>query len=437
MITHKITTLVKSKGYSYLALFSLYSYTLTVIPFESLSKIFHIFLVLISLPILISERKSIFKDPMVILLGAALIVQVLSWVNSALYYPEFSNEIPKLDRLGRLFLFIFIAYWLKGSIKYTYITLSCFIISIVFGFIFHSDSFINELLMSFQGVRVDFSIKNAQFTSMFSGVGLIVSVFLVHHSIKSNLKKELKTLSIILFSCFCLFFLTTTLITQSRQVWLALAILIFLAPVLIKKITHGLQTKNITVFYILVAILSAAIINIDLVRNRIVSESETVNTIVQNGLDDIPMTSIGIRINSWIEASKWVAYNPIVGAGSEAIPQVMIRSEKFQTETLPIPLPHHLHNYHIETLVAYGLLGVLTLYAIYGWLIMSLLRIKNDVPEALQFILLAASFCCFWLIINLFESFNSRTYGVFTHNIILGCCYTFYLTHALQSKIKE
>ncbi len=430
------TNTIQSRWYSQLVLFCLYAFTLSVVPYEPISKVFYSLFILLSFPILFTERKSLYKDPMMILFGVSLTLQVLSWFNATIQYPEFANEIPKLDRLAKLFVFIFIAYWLKGNIKQVYLLLACFIAGIVFGFIINSNDFIGEISNSFKGTRIDFATKNAQFTSMFSGIGLIVTSYLIYHLNKFSSQIQAKRLHTLLLSVSCLFFLFVTIVTQSRQIWLALAALIVLLPSIAIKTLNVGSKRNTVIFYIVLSITAVALFNIDLIQSRISEESNTINAIVSSNFSHIPMTSIGIRINSWIEASKWIEQHPLLGSGSSAIAQVMIQAESFKTK-LPIPLPNHLHNYHMEILVAYGLLGLLAIYAVYGWLVVSFSRIKTLSLEQKAFSFLAVSFCIYWFVVNCFESFNARTYGVFTHNIMLGCCYTFYLTHSLQSKRKE
>ncbi len=430
------TNTIQSKWYSKLVLFCLYAFTLLVVPYEPVSKIFYSLFVLLSFPILFTERKSLYKDPMMVLFGISLILQVLSWFNATIQYPEFANEIPKLDRLAKLFVFIFIAYWLKGNIKQVYLLLACFIAGIVLGFIINSNDFIGEVSNSFKGTRIDFATKNAQFTSMFSGIGLVVTSYLIYHLSKFSPPVRAKRLCSLILTIACLFFLFVTVVTQSRQIWLALTAVIVLLPIItIKTLSIG-SKKNIFIYYAALLIISISLFNIEIIQSRINEESNTVNAVISGNFDHIPMTSIGIRINSWIEALSWIKQHPLLGAGPSAIAQVMIQAEKFKIP-LSFPLPNHLHNYHMEILVSYGLLGLLVIYAVYGWLIMSFSKIKTLPPEQRAFAFLAASFCIYWFIANCFESFNARTYGVFTHNIMLGCCYTFYLTHSLQSKRKE
>ncbi|PJC85229.1 hypothetical protein CSW98_15435 [Vibrio sp. HA2012] len=429
----KLYDIFYSKKYYTLVMFSLCTYALTLISFEKISHISHIMFLLLSIPILFIEKKKIFKDPMVILLGIVLVVQLISWLNATFHYPEFAESSPKLDRLAKLFLFIFIAYWLKAKTKNIYLLLGCFLSGVILG-VLTSPDFVNELSRGLQGYRVDFSVKNAQFTAMFSAVGIIICAFFAYQVISS--KSDKKTLLISGLCLTALFLIVITAAAQARQTWVALIVSLLSLPFFTKIAFGRIDTKKVIIFYIVLGIVMFSGFSSDIVKKRFIAASSVAEQILKGEVDNLPMTSAGIRVNSWLEASGWIKENPIVGASPEAISQVLLRSEKFQSSPNTKGF-RHLHNYHIETLVAYGLLGLLSIYAMYGWLIKSLIQIKQQLPESRPFLLLATVFCCFWFIINCFETFNARAYGVFTHNIILGCCYTFYLTHSLQSKKKE
>ncbi len=53
--------------------------------------------------------------------------------------PEFASAMPKLDRLGKLFVFFFIAYWLKGSLKNITFLWFFFIVGFLFAIIMNAD----------------------------------------------------------------------------------------------------------------------------------------------------------------------------------------------------------------------------------------------------------------------------------------------------------
>ncbi|WP_286295382.1 O-antigen ligase family protein [Vibrio apostichopi] len=424
-----------SKNFEKICLFFVYLYSLTVVPFEHVGEISRNILIVLSIPIIFIYRKEFSKDPMVILLVLAISVQIFSWINSIIYFPEFANQAPKIDRLAKLFTFIFLAYWLKGKKSRIYILWSFFIIGFIVGCVVHSD-FTNEITKALSGHRVDFSIKNSQFTSMFASICFLILVFILNQIRieKSNINVIIQFLLVstilgaIVFSAFVI------ITSQSRQAWVALMISILMLPIfhtIIYKATKATKAKGVILVYLVLAISLISLWQLDFIKNRVLKEHKTWNSIISGDVNHIPMSSIGIRLNSWLEASQWIKERPILGTGPETIGLVIQQSEKFQGRLKGFG---HLHNYHIEVLVSYGILGLLIIYAMYYWLAKSLLIRQQSDSNIKPFTLFSLVFIAFWSCINFFETFNGRTYGVFTHNIIFAGLYTFYLTSSLKNK---
>ncbi|WP_086774368.1 O-antigen ligase family protein [Vibrio coralliirubri] len=415
-----------SKNFEKTCLFFVYLYSLTVVPFEHIGEVSRNILIILSLPIIFIHHKRLLKDPMVILLGLAIAAQTLSWVNSIIYLPDFANQAPKIDRLAKLFTFIFIAYWLKGKEKRTYILWSLFTVGFIIGCIVHSD-FTNEITKALSGRRVDFSIKNAQFTSMFASTCLLILVFLLSRTkkLKTNITRVLSISTILLAIAFSIFVIIAS---QSRQAWLTLMICMLTLPLLHIIVYKSTNKKAVISIYLVLVMGIIALSQIDFIKKRALKEQNTWYSIFSGNVDHIPMSSIGIRMNSWLEASQWIKERPILGNGPEAIGLVIQQSEKFQGRLKGFG---HLHNYHIEVLVSYGLLGLLIIYAMYYWLAKSLLIRQQFDSNIRSFSLFSLVFITFWGCINFFETFNGRTYGVFTHNIIFAGLYTFHLTASI------
>ena len=431
-----LTAITKNNKYNYLVLIFIYLFSITAIPFENISNIFRALFILCSLPILITERKLIFKDPMLKLLGLALLIQIASWLNACIYLPDIANSGPKIDRLAKLFSFIFIAYWLKANIGRVYVLWGTLAIGFIIGCFVHVD-FTNEVVRALNGTRVDFSIKNAQFTAMFAGVSLLISGFLIYQ-LFSN-KKSFKNITIINKAIFSglvitalIFFAFISVVTQSRQVWLALVLTAILSPMFYAVVYPNSNKKRIFMSYLIISIAFFTLSQSDIIQKRVLRETGTLQKIISGDLDHIPMTSIGIRVNSWIAAADWIKERPIIGSDVEAIGEVIQQSPKFSPWLKK--QYQHLHNYHIETLVAYGFVGLLIIYALYYWLIRSLFIMKKQQPELTAITLFSLIFVAFWAIINSFETFNGRSFGVYTHNIMLAGFYTFYLTASLTEQ---
>lgn len=433
----KIKSIVDSKWYSSIMLLCIYGYTFFSIGIHNIGNIFLGFIILGSIPVLILNKKKLLQDPIVILFLFVILIQIVSWVNSTLFFTEYANNIPKVDRLGKLFVFFFIAFWLQGNIKNILNLWIIFIFGYLLAICIHAD-YNNVLIAISNDIRVDFSIKNSQFDSMLAGVSFLMLLFFPMLVIK-NYNKLFKNLLYkyslyILISFMMILFLEIILITESRQVWLGLVISLFIGFCIYIVLY---KVKNMKLIFSLFIGLSLSIYMLkssEIVQDRLLKEKDVINSIVSSN-KPIEMTSIGIRINSWIEASSWIQKHPIVGLDSVAIGQVIEQSDKFTKE-----LKHqfgHLHNFFIETLVAYGIVGLVLMLLLYYLVLKSIIKSNIRDEDKRYFLLLGSVFIVYWLVINNFETYNSRWLGVFTNNIILGTLYTFYLNSSLKEEKKS
>ena len=419
-------------------LIAVFFYALCLIPFPSIAKVVYSAFILGSLPLFYIHRNKVFKDPVILILILAIAIQILSWLNSIFYYPGFASGAPKIDRLAKLFSFFLLAYWLKGSSKNVYILWGCLILGFFFGSIIHTPDFFMEITNGYAGRRVDFGIKNSQFTSMFSGIAFLITLFFMRQLYKSKLflhsSNTLKVLSLSLLITVSFITVFLLITSQSRQVWLAIFITATLAPLFYLLSFKKSSKKTVFIGYLILSLSVLLVSQSDVIQQRSSGESGTFSSILSGDFDNIPMTSIGIRVNSWIEAASWVKKHPIIGTDSSSIAEVIQQSDKF-SENLKGHFGH-LHNYHIETLVAYGVIGLLIVYSLYYWVIRSLLISSRKNSNIEAFLFFSLVFVTFWFVVNFFETFNARRYGVYAQNIMLAGFYTFYLTDSLNREEK-
>ncbi|WP_294961839.1 O-antigen ligase family protein [Sulfurimonas sp.] len=420
-----LKNILENRYYSYFMLFCIFCYAFFNIKYSRVGDIFLALFLIGSLPIFAIHKDIIFKNPIIIILIMILIAQVLSWINSHIYIPEIADKTPKLDRLAKLFVFFFIAYWLKANIKNTILLWLFFI----FGFLFAIATNINfmsiiELVLNQQ--RIGFLIKNSQFDSMLAGTSLLMSLSFFYLTIKSSIFGK-KSKAALLFAILLLiiFFTYIVLITQSRQVWLGL-----ISAYIAYAISHIWINKKINFKVLIINFLSISTLlivlgNTEIMQYRIMSEQDVVESIFIEK-KDIEMSSVGIRINSWLDAKDWILKHPIIGLDSEAISEVIQQSKRFSKELKKEY--GHLHNFFIETLVAYGFIGLLLIFAMYYFIILSIKDSDLSDNNKQYYLLTSISFLTYWLIINNFETFNSRIIGVSTHNIIFASFYTFHIT---------
>lgn len=427
------TQILENKNYSTAMLFIVFSYAFIGIHAHHLANVFLGLILVGSIPLFVVHKSALFKNPLFIILLLILLVEILSWVNSLIFAPDFASSGPKLDRLAKLYVFFFMAYWLKGKQENVIYLWLLFILGFIFT-IFLNNDFTTLLELMQSGQRVDLSIKNAQWDSMLAGTSLLMSVFLFYATLKSSNTLKVKLSFLALLSLFIMLFSYLVLVTQSRQIWLGLVSIAIAGPLIYLVLNKGKNIKVVLFSLAGVALLLFLLGNSQTVQKRLSQEHETVHSLIQNQ-ESIKMSSIGIRINSWLEAKDWIVRHPILGLDSKAIPEVIRQSDRFD-ESFKKQFGH-LHNFFIETLVAYGFSGFLLILAMYYLIIKSISESSLKESEKKYYLLAGISFSVYWLIINNFESFNSRSLGIFTHNVIFASFYTFYITAYLNQSDKK
>ncbi|ODP97972.1 hypothetical protein BZG00_07105 [Salinivibrio kushneri] len=400
--------------------FFLFGYALCAIAFPDVGEVFRAGFLLLSLPLLYTHWPQLKKDPIMWAFFGVIIVQCLSWANSLTHIPDVANAYPHVDRLAKLFLLVPIGLALQGR-KDAVITLAaCFVLGVFIACYTQSD-FSSQIQRLLHTHRVDFGLKNAQYTSMLGGVIAIISAFSFYLADKSRWTIRA------FFALSAVLGLALTLVSQSRQVWLALAIVIALTPALMFIVGLIKGKKKLLLGYAFVVVTLFAVSQSDYIQSRALKESSVISSVVQGNLDNIPMTSVGVRLNSWLAAWDVFQKSPLVGLGENGIGYVISSSEKLSELKKTVPKYSnlsHLHSNHIETLVAYGLAGFALILFTYFQLAKRCFVARDTSENGKIVAFFSIAFFIYWLTINAFETFNSRSLGVFAFVIISGCFYS-------------
>lgn len=409
-LKQKTKCLFTSKKYSLAIFIACILYTITALPRLEISDLFKNIIIFGSLPTLfynfLNYNKNIFW-----LALTSMLLQVISWAHALAYIPEFAKSSPDLKPLSSLFLFVLIAIWINGSNLRRIALFSSLILSFV-STAFYDIYTNNSLSLALSGYRIDYGMHNSQFTSMLSVVVCILTVYIL-----AILPSERKLVKISLYafgSSVIAFALFSLYASQSRQVWLAVIVLLSLAPIVVLGTKH---IRKLTIAYTLLAFVLLSVFQLESVRQRVFNESSVISTLIQGDFNNIPMTSVGIRVNSWLEASKWIAERPVLGSDFNAISYVTRTAEKFQTAKLQGF--GHLHNYYLEVWVAFGIVGLIFLAVYYREIVVNVVNNQGKEERYLLY-----GFLIFWFIISMFESYNHKFLGLYVHTIILSGLYS-------------
>lgn len=423
-------------SFNNLLLFLIFIYSFTPFINDKLNSIAELSLGLYFLYLLVKNPDNFRKDKCTLLFSVILIVQILSWLSVKISYPEFAYHVPKIDRLGKLFLFIPIAWGLcKFEDKFLRYIFILVLAGFFIGIMINSD-FISQIKSGINGNRIDFGIRNAQHSSMVFGLIFILGILNVFLLENTDKKLILIIIPLIFISCAGLAF------TQTRQSFVAIvAVILFLVP-LVYFMKYQIKRK-LVLFISVIFLLFIFLLNIEQFQNRFkdikgIRESlrkielaeknflnfeEKIDLYVKN----IPASSSGVRIKSFLESLKWISQKPLLGWGSDGRSLVIDESKNFSDNFKK--RFGHLHNYFLEILVSYGFFGLFCILLVYYFILASSFKIRDLIEDGRDYFLISLCFIIYWLTINNFESFNSFWTGVFVHNIFCGCIYSRYLKY--------
>lgn len=349
----------------------------------------------------------------------AILFQLISWGLSQYVTPEWAESSPKLDKITRWFVFIPLAWWVAQYKNATWLVWGCAALGILVSPWVTGEG-IPEIIRGLDGERVFFGLRQAQHTSLFFGVILIGFLCFTR-----TLLSKSKWLAIPLFLAiaYCILIIY---INSSRQAWLALLITAFFMAsyFTIKRFNRATGKQKLVILSLFLAgmlglsmAINIALTNNDAMINRAVEEKEALSAIATLDFDNVPYTSFGIRLHSWVAATDFIKAKPIFGWGSNGRSLVMKK-----TEWLPDDIRKdfgHLHNIYIEMLVNFGIVGLAFYISI--WVVMAKSLFKQikagKIEKQVGYFFM--SFVCFWSIMNCFEAYQNFWTGVFYFTIFM------------------
>lgn len=359
------------------------------------------------------------------LLGV-LLAQSASWVAGYLHHPYWLPDNPELDRLGKWFLFVGVAFWLGGVRRNVEILLTL----VMLGFLatcFFFEGSLGEWLRGVQGDRIDLGIRNAQHTSMFFGVAVIGLLCFSQRCFSAGKFGWLS--GPIWSSIFCICLLGV-LFTQTRAVWLALlatsllGTIAFIIVVFKGKASRSLKRQGIVAITCVVC--SAGIVGIvfkDTLNNRLAAENAVMANALQGKWEQVPYSSIGNRLHTWRAGLEWFAERPIVGWGGEGRGLVIDH-----TDWLPQSVKDqygHLHNTLLDFVVSYGILGLSVILVLVVWTGMGSWKSWRAGVMPTEVFAFGWAFFVYYFIVSLFESYSFFWTGSYIQNVVMGVVVTF------------
>lgn len=380
--------------------------------------------------ILIVNFRWLKNDRIIQLFGLAIVLPILFYGINYIRDPALATELEGLDKLVKLFFFVPIAWWLGGKFRTTVVFLLLAFFGLLVAMAVNSDLAQQWSLIK-RGIRVDYGILNAQHVAQFFGIALIGFLTLGSCCWKLNrLKAKMGLATAVLTGA--LISLLVVLTTQTRAAMLALALCGALAYLiysiaLLRKPAHWATKATVLAIPLLAILITLPFM--DSVTKRIQQEQTTLTAIAAGDWNNIPASSLGVRVNTAIVALEWISERPLIGWGGDVNGYAINNSDRL-SDSIKNQFGHF-HNTLIEFTLAYGVLGLLVLLALYLTLTKQAYLLRNSSNPALQ---ATAQFTLFTLlffaVINQLESYLFYYSGVFANSVAFAPLYSLILARS-------
>lgn len=372
------------------------------------------------------QRHKLKSDLIFMLLILAILIPWLLFGINALIDYETANKYRSTNDLLKLFLFLPLAWWTGGSRAGAIRMLTIAFLGLITA-IALDPNLMRSLSALWAGGRVDFAIYNAQHGALFFGLVIIFCACRLDQRVQNGLAVNWRNALLFIVGLVGLIGLVGT---QTRAAFLGLFVTGFAA--FVRRVRQGnffaqnhLSKAKVVLVLVLVTGLLAWPAK-EILHSRLTSENASFNALLTGNLEELPFSSVGVRVHSWLESLKWIAEKPITGWGLKAREDVIRLAEHFPDDVKA--KYGHLHNGYLEILVGFGVVGFAFICVLWGVL---LKRIKLAASPDLYAFALYSSI--FFLFLNLFESFFTYSSGEFAISLFMAGGYCQYLARSLDN----
>ncbi|RAH38237.1 O-antigen ligase [Halomonas sp. SL1] len=368
-----------------------------------------------------------------LLLLSFVVLQAGVHVFAVARFPDFADEQVKAARhFTKLFLCIAVAWWLRGSMRAARYLLWVFLAGFLVSLAFHSTT--EAWAAALAGRRVDFGYTNAQHSAFYLGLVLIMG----GSWLARCLQRRVRGLEWVPALVVTLLGLVGVVVTQTRAVWLALAIV--LAGLLLVGLVYlfirqgdrrALSARGVVALVVVASTLAVAGYSLaPIFEKRLEAESTTIQALEAGDVDEVSIrSSIGVRLHTWWYAWERVQERPLTGWGAKS------RNPLIDEGDFPGWVKRrfgHFHNSYLEILLAYGALGMLALALLTGMILKGTHSLLRSGQRQWGLGLLSA--WAFFFVVNVFESYLIFSSGMYFYIIVGGVGMSFYLFGARNGK---
>lgn len=374
--------------------------------------------------LLLVRWRQYLRSPLLALLCAAVLLQLLVWWGMQSHYPNWAESSPKVGRLANWFMMIPVAVLLVGQRWRIALLWGLFAASLIISPWITGGGWA-EVLSGINGKRIDFGVRNAQHVAMLFGVILIGSFALLIHLIMSQSFKFSRLIPCLLLLIISVY---AVVVTQTRAVWLALSLV--LVACLIMGLVFLLNNKG-RLKPSLYVCLAGALIAVFVImsagetfQKRFNHEYDNIQIALSGSSDYQSNNSTGVRLSTWYESIDWIKERPLMGWGGNGRDLVVKHTDRLTEHSKQ--RYRHLHNSYLDTLVNYGVLGLLCMLLLFGYLARAVLILYRSGQVQFSEAMAGLMVLIYFLVVNCFESYMFYSSGQLVLAFIGGAILSLY-----------
>lgn len=369
---------------------------------------------------------------------ASVLVPLVTWVLMKLEHPDMARSAPALDDLITKFLFIIPAFMLAGSQKNLFwvwgvASVSALIMPWVAG-----DGW-QEFVGAWAGRRATYGDSPIAIGIVYGT--LLIAVFVFGKRVV--FKPTFSYVRACLWFCLLGYIGFLTFTTQTRAVYLGIAVVMALAVVSL-AIFYGLSgTKRLPKKRVIISLLVVFSVGLVALFNSATFERTVAKTqyeiqkimpALQGDVEDIPRSSAGLRLIFWVDATQWTLERPLFGWGYRAGRMMHDEAQNYFNAPSGRRLFRTIHNTYLELTISYGLVGLALFIAFFVWFFRRMHLAWKDGVLPLDIYAFTVFALIFYAVCGVFYSSLFIGTPIFLFNMVLLGAATFIFKHIVESE---
>lgn len=353
-----------------------------------------------------------------------LFSEVITWLLVTKGSPVLGDGALKLDALAKIFIFLPFGWILYKNKNYVtpLIFFSAFgaaLMCVVPAGSFDQLVDFLKLFPHLRGARFEFGYDNSEFLGFFSGFSLMILVFFAKRFYDYFERRRYIFLGLYFIMTLMLF--VGLFAAQTRAAFLGLFVVaVFSVLWWFLFLFKNRNEKHVSWLSMLLPLVLLILVSLSFGKvwqDRAVADAPAFKELKQMNFNEVPETSVGMRIYLWQAAVPAILSRPFFGWGHDgsftslnqsSIPENVIKNTG------------HYHNAFLDLLVRQGLVALILILSVYVWISFQLVAAYRRGNVPIDFMMFFFAFVVYFSVTNQFESYLLYTAGAFSSNLVLS-----------------